>query len=433
MRFPKLAVYLIPTAVALAGLSGSYLLPLDHPAIQYAKSSPDDAVTRLQQQLDSGAVNLEYDEEFGYLRSALKALKVPLSSQVLVFSKTSFQSPRIGPRTPRALYFNDIVQVGFVRTGEVLEFAALDPKLGIVFYTLDQQPSAKPALVRRDSCLQCHQSGGTLGIPGLMVRSVFPDNSGMPLFQAGTFVTDHRSPLKERWGGWYVTGTTGSQVHMGNAIAADPNSPGNLSTDGTNITDLHNFVTPHSYLTPHSDIVALMTLEHQTQMANLITRVGWETRMALFENDAINKSLNRPATEVSDSVHRRIDNAVEELLSYMLFREEAPLTGPVTGTSGFAAEFPKAGLYDAKGRSLRDFDMRTRMFRYPCSYMIDSDAFHAMPEAAKTRAYQRLYEILTGKDQTKLYAKFAPEDRQAILEILLDTEKDLPDYWRSGI
>ncbi|MDQ6677800.1 MAG: hypothetical protein M3Z09_10945 [Acidobacteriota bacterium] len=432
MRLPKLAINLIPTAVAVAGLSGSYLLPLDHGAIQYAKSAPDDAVAHLQQHMDSGAVKLEYEDEFGYLRSALKALKVPLSSQVLVFSKTSFQAPRIGPRTPRALYFNDNVQVGFVRTGEVLEFAALDPKQGIIFYTLDQEKSAKPSFVRRDTCLQCHQSGGTLGVPGLVVRSVFPDNSGMPLFQAGTFVTDHRSALKERWGGWYVTGTTGSQIHMGNAFVTNPGAPENLSADGTNVTDLRNFVSARSYLTPHSDVVALMTLEHQTQMVNLITRVGWETRLALFENDAINKALNRPATEISDSVHRRIDNAVEELLSYMLFREEIPLTGPVTGTSGFAEQFSKAGLHDAKGRSLRDFDMRTRMFRYPCSYMIDSDAFHAMAEAAKVRAYQRLYEILTGKDQTKLYAKFAQEDRQAIREILLDTEKDLPPYWRSG-
>jgi hypothetical protein len=422
----------MPTAIAVAGLSGSYVLPLDHEAIQYATVAPNDAVANLQQRIDSGAVNLKFEDGFGYLRSALKALDIPLSSQVLVFSKTSFQAPRISPRTPRALYFNDNVQVGFVRTGDVLEFAALDPKQGIIFYTLEQEKADKPHFQRRDTCLQCHQSGGTFGVPGLVVRSVFPDNSGMPLFHAGTFTTDHRSPLKERWGGWYVTGTTGSQVHMGNAIVTDANAPDKLSTDGAqNVTDLRNFIDAGAYLTPHSDIVALMTLEHQTQVVNLITRVGWETRLAIFENDVINKALNRPATEMSDSVNRRIKSAVDELLVYMLFREETTFTEPIKGVSGFAEQFSKAGLRDVHGRSLRDFDMRTRMFRYPCSYMIYSDAFEAMPNAAKALLYQRLYEILTGKDQTKLYENFSQADRRAVLEILRDTKKDLPAYWRS--
>ncbi len=431
MRLPKFALFLIPAAAAIAGLSGSYLLPLDHEAIRYGSVAPNDAVARLQQQLDSGSVKLDYDDQWGYLRSVLKALHVPLTSQVLVFSKTSFQAPRIAPRTPRALYFNDQVQIGFVRTGDVLEFTALDPAQGIMFYTLDQEKSAKPRFERRDTCLQCHQSGGTLGIPGLVVRSVFPENSGMPLFQAGTFITDHRSPLKERWGGWYVTGTTGSQVHMGNAIVPDRGAPEKLASEHSqNVTDLRSFTDTGAYLTPHSDIVALMTLEHQTQMVNLLIRVGWETRLALSQNAAMNQALNRPDAEISESTNHRIDGAVDELLLYMLFREETPLTEPVKGTSGFTEQFPKAGRHDAKGRSLRDFDLRTRMFRYPCSYMIDSEPFQALPEIAKSRLYRRLYDILTGKDRSKPYADFSRADREAILEILRDTHKDLPDYWK---
>ena len=430
MRLSKLAVWLVPSSIAVAGLTGSYILPLDHEAIRYATIAPNDSVAHLQEQIDHGAVKLDYDDDFGYLRSALRALHVPLESQVLVFSKTSFQAPRIAPRTPRALYFNDNVQVGFVRTGDVLEFAALDPAQGIMFYTLDQEKTAKPRFARRDTCLQCHQSGGTLGIPGLVVRSVFPESSGMPMFQAGTFITDHRSPLKERWGGWYVTGTTGSQVHMGNAVVTDRAAPEKLATEASqNVTDLRRFTDTGAYLTSHSDIVALMTLEHQTQMVNLITRVGWETRLAEFENDSMNKLLKRSPTEVSDSVNHRIDSAAEELVSYMLFREETALSEPIKGTSGFAEEFSAAGPRDAKGRSLRDFDMRTRMFRYPCSYMVYSEAFDALPQLVKARIYQRLFDVLTGKDKTKLNATFAPADRQAILEILRDTKKDLPAYW----
>ncbi|MEJ7607781.1 MAG: hypothetical protein WKF37_16290 [Bryobacteraceae bacterium] len=260
----------------------------------------------------------------------LKALGIAPESQVLVFSKTSFQATRIAPRMPRALYFNDRVSIGWVRGGDVLEVASLDPKQGIIFYTLDQEKTSKPRFERRDTCLQCHQSGATLGIPGLMVRSVFPEPSGMPLFQAGSFVTDHRSPLKERWGGWYVSGTHGAQRHMGNAVVRDRDRPDRLETGGTqNVTDLARYFDTGAYLTPHSDVVALMALEHQSHMTNLIIRVGFETRLAVHDNAAMNIALDRPKGEVSESVIRRIGTAVEELLEFMLFAHEtADRAGP---------------------------------------------------------------------------------------------------------
>jgi hypothetical protein len=427
----KLLLAGTPVGLAIAGLSGSYLLPIDHDAIQYSKAPVDDAISRLQRRIDAGEVKLQSDDNFGYLRSVLRALDVPESSQVLVFSKTSFQAPRIAPRTPRALYFNDRIAVGFVRTGDVLEFASLDPKLGIVFYTLDQEASAHPRFDRRDTCLQCHQSGGTLGIPGLVVRSVFPDTTGMPLF-AGTFVTDHRSPLKERWGGWFVTGSTGEQTHMGNAVVEDRNQPDRLQTEGTqNLTDLRGKVDTGAYLTRHSDVVALMTLEHQTQMSNLIIRVGWEGRLALHDSAAINKALGRPEAEPSESTTHRINSAVEELAQYILFSGETKLTSPVKGTSNFTAEFAKLGPQDPQGRSLREFDLRTRMFRYPCSYMIYSEAFDKLPESVRERAYRRLYEVLTGKDTTPPFAHLSPADRKSIYEILRATKPGLPSYWTS--
>ena len=183
-------------AYAFADLDGSYILPQDHAAIQYNTAPVTDRVAELVQQLRDGKVKLAFDERHGYLEAVLKALDVPVSSQVLVYSKTSFQAPRISPRMARALYFTDDVFVGWVPGGDVVEIASVDPRQGVIFYTMDQDPGPKQRIDRRDECLQCHASGGTLGVPGLMVRSVYVERSGMPVFHAGGFVTDHRSPFR---------------------------------------------------------------------------------------------------------------------------------------------------------------------------------------------------------------------------------------------
>jgi hypothetical protein len=112
----------------------------------------------------------------------------------------------------------------------------------------------------------------------------------------------------------------------------------------------------------------------------------------------------------------------------MLFTEEAPLTARVTGTSAFAGEFAAEGPKDSKGRSLRDFDLRTRLFKYPCSYLIYSEAFDALPGALKETIYKRLFDILTGKD--KASESIQPQTRLAILEILRETKAGLPVYWK---
>ena len=429
-----IAASVLIAGVALAGLSSSYLLPLDHDAIQYAKGPVHDAVSRLQRRMDAGEVRLKYEDEFGYLRSVLKELNVPVSSQVLVFSKTSFQAPKIAPRTPRALYFNDAVTVGFVRTGDVLEFATLDPRQGAMFYTLDQERATRPRFARQDVCLQCHQSGATMGVPGLMIRSVTPDRHGMPVMSLGSYISDHRSPLKDRWGGWYVTGTTGEQAHMGNAVLDNPAEDDRLPvSEGTrNVTDLTRFIDTGAYLTPNSDIVALMALEHETQMGNLITRVGWEARMALYENNAINRSLGEPETGLRESTVHRVNAAVEELVEYTLFSGEAKLTSPVQGTSGFAAEFQKRGPRDAKGRSLYDFDLTTRLFRYPCSFLIYSEAWDSMPQIVLDRVYSRLWEVLSGSDKSVHYEHLSDTQRRAILEVLRATKPGLREYWHSA-
>src|SRR5262245_48524003 len=193
--------------------------PYDQDPISYSSPETDDVVARLQKRLDADEARLEYDPDRGYLPSLLKLLDVSATSQTLVFSKTSFQRDRISPQTPRALYFGDDVYIGSVADGEVIEISAVDPQKGAIFYTLPQWPLERPTFRRQThECLQCHESSLSQGVPGHIIRSVFPDSRGQAILSAGTFVADHRSPLKERWGGWYVTGTHGEQRHLGNRI-----------------------------------------------------------------------------------------------------------------------------------------------------------------------------------------------------------------------
>jgi hypothetical protein len=139
-----LGVSLAVATAALADLAGSYVVPLDDEAIRYATRPADDPVERLNRRIARGNVKLEFDDPHGYLRSVLRALGIPVESQVLVFSKTSFQAAAISPSRPRALYFNDSTAVGSVHSSDLLEFASVDPKLGVIFYTLDQKKLRSP-------------------------------------------------------------------------------------------------------------------------------------------------------------------------------------------------------------------------------------------------------------------------------------------------
>jgi hypothetical protein len=407
----------------------------DREPISYSSAQLDDPVSRLQQRLDRGEAELHYDRQHGYLKSVLEQLNVPISSQGLVFSKTSFQRDRITPETPRALYFNDDVYIGWVQRGDVVEVSAVDSQKGAVFYTLSQHPDDHPRFQRQThECLQCHDSSLTQQVPGHLVRSVYPDSRGQPILSAGTFVSGHQSPIRERWGGWYVTGTHGRQVHMGNVVIRDRKEavhPAKIDlTGGANCTDLAGRCDTAPYLSPHSDIVSLMVLEHQTQMHNLLTRANYQTRLALRDEVALAQALGRAAGERLDSTRSRIRSVGEPLVRYLLFADEAPLAEPVAGTSPFTSEFSARGPRDKKGRSLRDFDLTRRMFRYPLSYLIYSAAFESQPGPLKEYVYDRLWQILNGEDRSGRFSNLTEDDRRAILEIVRDTKPDLPDSWR---
>jgi len=415
---------------ALAGTLAA--ADIDQPPFHYSQSSPDNAVERLQEKLDGGTARLDFTDDHGYLASVLEALDIPLSSQVLVFSKTSFQRQRIGPRTPRAIYFNDDTYVGFCFHGEVMEVSAADPKLGAVFYTLDQQPAPKPRFVRQtDNCLLCHGSTPTHGYPGHLVRSVFPDEEGNPICSLGTLRVDQATPLADRWGGWYVTGTNGRNAHRGNVILSGATKkPRGGQPDPNNVADLRPWFAVENYLSPHSDVVALMVLEHQAEMHNLLTRARYEVQLAVYQQADIDRALGRASEGLSESTRRRVQSACEPLVRYMLFRDEAKLADKVSGSSTFAADFSARGPRDKQGRSLRDLDLERRLFKYPCSYLIYSRAFDGLPKEARDYVYRRLGEVLADGDAPPEFAHLSPADRKAIREILLETKPDLADAWK---
>ena len=388
-------------------------------AWSFRPEQTDDPIDSLAQRIQADKTVLNYDEAHGYLSAVLRELNVPVSSQTLVFSKSSFQLSQISPETPRAVYFNDDTYVGWVNHGQFIEIAHVDPKNGPAFYTLTQEYDPYPVIQpQTDECLICHDTFQTnTPVPRLLMLSVLPNPDGNAL-KAAALITNDKSPLRERWGGWYVTGTHGSQRHLGNTIVrarADDIDDmkkfiGRLDLNsGANITDLSKRFDTKEYLSPSSDIVALMILGHQTHVHNMITSGVYEI------HDAVQNPL-------SDKMPQIIKDAGEPIVKAMLFSEEAQLNEPVTGTSSFAGDFTSRGPRDSKGRSLREFDLKHRLLRYPMSYLIYSKSFDAMPAELKEYVERRFREVLTGQDTSPEFSHLSADDRKVILEILHDTK-----------
>ena len=361
-------------------------------------------VAELQTEIVAGKKELRFEKGQGYLRSLLDALGVSVESQTLVFSKTSVNLRLISPKTPRAIYFNDDVYIGWTPGAPALEITAIDPVKGAIFYILPQSADGPPKLVREESCLLCHMATNSLQVPGQIVRSFLTDNVGNPTH--GYSRVTHDTPFEKRWGGWYVTGKYEQLSHLGNLTTeaerenhkADP-------SQSTALPTLRGRFDTSRYPSPHSDVVALMLLDHQAHLHNLLARVTYEEKF------------------------KRKLNSEEELLRYLLFADAAPLAGPVAGTSGFAAWFEMQGPRDKQGRSLRQLDLHTRLPKYRCSYLIDSPAFDELPPVVKSRLYRRLSEILTGRDTSAVFAAIPADECRAIREILRETKRDLPADW----
>ena len=325
--------------------SGAFDQSINHPAIKYSTAATDTVVDRLNQKLRDGSAKLVWDDKTGYLKSVLDLLQVPVESQVMVYTQTSLQAQHIRMNNPRAIYFNDTVSVGYVRGAGLIEVVAQDPVMGSVFYVIHQAPVAQTTFGRDQGCLRCHLSWDTLGVPGLTVLTTFPRRSEMEYANGG--VVDHYKPIAERWGGWYVTGRKVPGPHMANYPLILPkgiNAPPQPRVSLEGQFDLSG------YLTPYSDVAALMVLEHQAHFSNLLTRAVWEARLG--------ETL-------------RIAEAADALADYILFVDEARIPSPIEGSSGFAEKF------SARGK-LYELDLKTRLQKYPLSYMILSPAFKAL-------------------------------------------------------
>jgi len=388
----------------------------DQPSIGYFVLPTTDRMAHLVAQIQSGALHLTSSGKLGYLSSLLSALEVPVESQVLVFSKTSLQRQFIDVKNPRAVFFADDIAVGYIPGAKLIEIAVHDPQQGMVFYSLDQDSKSAPLIERRNECANCHISLASMAVPGLLNRSVATREDGRVIPRIANGVVDHRTPAHERWGGHYVTGISGV-AHLGNSAYAN--------TDGAQGQDVRPLAVLDqadlgAYSFALADAAALMVFDHQAHMMNLITRIGWDARFAADQVQA--KGL---AQATADSMIR---SDAREFVDYLLFVEEAAPPGTVE-PSAFAAQFSQRGPRDRKGRSLYELDLKTRLLRYPCSYLIYSAAFDGLPETAKAAVYARLWDVLSGKGSDRKYDRLAPKDRQAIAEILRDTKMGLPAYF----
>ena len=402
--------------------AGTFMGSVDDAAIRYSTAPLNNPVDDLNKKLQDGSVRLTFEGRSGFLKSALEALQLPVDSQLLVFSRASLQGRRIGEQNPRALFFNDRVALGWVRDGDAIEVAAHDQTAGVVFYTLEQRDATAgpPQFKRAFECLGCHVTGNTLGVPGLLMFSTTrPEReqySGIPR------AIDHGDPLRLRFGGWFVTGSTGSAPHMGNEAAAIDGRP------TRELASVEGLFDADGYRALSSDVVAHLVLTHQAGMTNLLTRASWEARAG----DPLLHPPFKPNPEQETRVAVVMSGIATEVVDYLLFIDETRLPDRIQGRSGFAERFAKSGPRDRKGRSLYEVDLNQRLMKYPCSYLIYSPAFEALPPAAKDPIYRRMWEVLSGQERDTRYREaLSLADRQAIVEILRDTKKDLPSYFQN--
>ena len=389
----------------------------EYPVIGYGKVAPQDDFSQLMQTLGAEGKVLEFENDgSGFLNSLLAALDIDPSSQVLVFSKTSIKQRFITSQVPRSLFFNDEVYVGFVPGSRTLEIAAMDPQLGPVFFDFSQQPDVEPRFEQESGgrCLRCHDSysltGG--GVPRFLLSSVIAGPDGNLVSHELSEITDTSTPINKRWGGWYVTGTHGSLQHRGNLIITDPGMLAHLDLTATgNLEDLSTLVDLKPYPRATSDIVALLVLEHQVEFQNRLTRLNFESRTQLANEGELDTAT--------------LDTLTQPVLDSLFMAHEAPLTDTVKGNSGFQQYFEQQGPKDAKGRSLREFDLQTRTFKYPFSYLIYSSAVDALPVSVKTHLFARIKAELAHSSATAAYPHIDADTRTAITEILQATKPEV--------
>jgi hypothetical protein len=364
---------------------------------RYAATADETVASRANAALAAGALDLPARGPAGRLLAVLQHFGIPPASQTLVTGKTSLQRHRIGPHNPRALYFGPDVYVGWVPGAAALEIAAGDPRLGLVFYTLAQDPAVPPRFVRDDTCLSCHAGARTDDEPGLLLRSVFPDDNGDPIASAGETAVTHAVPIAERWGGWLVTGAfTGS--HRGNG-AARRDDGGRWHVPPRAAHDLGAFAAEFDasiYPVATSDIGALLALEQQVTAHNHLVRASLHLRWLLAADaaaaavDGASGDGGAPAP-LRPTTAAIADRLARDLVATLLFADEAPLHGlGAAAEPAFAAAFQRLWPADGDGVRLGTFDLQQRTFVLPLSPMVHAPAFAALPTPLRQRVLHRL-------------------------------------------
>lgn len=385
-----------------------------------------DPVATLWKKIHQGEVKLDSSSEKAFLLDLLKHLDIPVASQVLVFSKTSLQNNLIHPKTPRAIYFNETTYIGWVQGG-MLEAITYDPNDGTPqFYVIERSLSSpeQPGIGVSEQCFSCHETTRTENVKGPFVRSVFASKTGQPLLRHGSYITTHASPLKERWGGWYVTGQHGMDLHMGNVIAtesADGQTVQLPREQGANLTTLEGLFDLKPYPAVTSDIVALMILEHQCAVQNLLTAAAKATHEAMERQRSIQDAFGETISdEPQGSALNVIQHHAEKIVKALLFTDEYPLQSPgVEGSSEFQEAFRRNRIENPQGRSLKDFQLRTRLFKYRCSYMIHAPTFKALPLPLKKQIHLQLQQAIA-PEPSKLGEHLSESERENLRTLVPD-------------
>ncbi|HZM01579.1 MAG TPA: hypothetical protein VFC44_01025 [Candidatus Saccharimonadales bacterium] len=400
------------------------------PPINYSDAKPEEVVTRLEAGIITGKVKLAGTDR-QVVQTLLRLLHVPIASQLLVFSKTSFQKDIISPDHPRALYYTDNCYVGWV-PGGLVEVVAIDPKLGPIFYSFDPRglsAEKKPEFSRESFCLRCHGGNFIEGIPAVFARSLFADKEGEPIFRQGSEVVDYRTLFSERWGGWYVTGQHGSTVHRGNVYASEDGDQLVFNPAlGANVTNLSRYFDTSDYLTNTSDIVSLLVFEHQLAMQNALTRAGINCRHMLDYQKRLQVDLKEPAPsdiEPSfDSVRKVFDHSADDVVDTLLFKDEAVMPKTLIGSVAFQKVFTGNAPRAPDGSSLKDLLLSEHLFKNRCGYLIYSDSFLSLPPPLKHRIYARLDHALDSKHPNPRYSYIGDAERQRINFILRATHPE---------
>jgi hypothetical protein len=385
---------------------------LDSEPHRYFQRTAVDRFSRRIPELAEGRLPLDRSSERAFLKSLLRALDIPESSQLLVFSNTSLQLSLINPDNPRALYFSDDLYLGYVPGGKI-EVATIDAELGAVFYIFDIPRSDSRVVVERARrCMNCHANEDTLKVPGLSVKSVAPGPGGGSLDTFHPGQSGHTQPLAERFGGWYVTGTGGFDGHWGNRLGRL--YQGELSATPLEPGTRFSF---ERYPVATSDLLAHLLHEHQVGGVNRLIRAQYRFRELRHRNGG----------SVPQALPPDLETELADLLGYLLFAQEAPI--PASGIPGNPA-FREGFARNRKvvdGHSLKDLDLQTRLLRFRCSYLIHTPFFEGLDADLRRRIVRDLDHALSPGKRNAASRHLSDSEAAVIRTILRATVPGFPN------